>query len=42
MPNLDIDTVKKLAAEFEVSRSAMLVRLEVPFETGPDHEVDEL
>ncbi len=37
--NLDFDTVDKLAAKFEVSRSAMSVRLEVPFETGPDHKV---
>ena len=39
--NQGIDTVEKLAAKFEVSRSAMSVRLEVPFETRPDHEVGE-
>lgn len=33
-----VDSVEKLAAKFEVSRSAMSVRLEVPFETGSDHE----
>lgn len=32
-----LDTVEKLAEKFEVSKSAMSVRLEVPFETGPDH-----
>lgn len=39
--NQGVDSVEELAARFEVSRSAMSVRLEVPFETRPDHEVGE-
>ena len=32
-----INTVEELAEKFDVSKSAMSIRLEVPFETGPDH-----
>ena len=39
--NQGVDSVEKLAEKFEVSRSAMSICLEIPFETGPDHEVDE-
>ena len=39
--NQGVDSVEELAAKFEVSRSAMSICLEVPFETGPDHEVGE-
>ena len=39
--NQGVDSVEKLAAKFEVSRSAMSICLEVPFEARPDHEMDE-
>ena len=39
--NQGVDSVEKLAEKFEVSRSAMSICLEIPFETGSDREVDE-